>query len=111
MCKQLIGLLLLVCFPCYSGQVLRHLLHEAVAPTRLSRQETDEFMAYAEIGGSRSRTGCDRASGVGEAGGDAEKEMDHSCFEKSRCDASMPRSRGGIWQGLNIKEFGNLAKW
>ena len=43
------------CFPCYSGQVLRHLLHEAVAPTRLSRQETDEFMAYAEIGGSRSR--------------------------------------------------------
>ena len=27
---------------------------------------------------------CDRASGVGEAGGDAEKEMDHSCSEKSR---------------------------
>ena len=38
-----------------SGQVLRHLLHEAVAPTRLSRQETDEFMAYAEIGGLRSQ--------------------------------------------------------
>jgi len=50
-----IGLLLVMSFPCYSGQVLRHLLHEAVAPTRLSRQETDEFMAYAEIGGSRSR--------------------------------------------------------
>ena len=32
-----------------TAQVIRHLLHEAVAPTRLSRQETDEFMAYAEV--------------------------------------------------------------
>ncbi len=38
-----------------SGQVLRHLLHEAIAPTRLSRQETDEFMAYAEVGSLRSK--------------------------------------------------------
>ena len=35
-----------------SGQVVRHLLHEAIAPTRLSRQETDEFMVYSGILGN-----------------------------------------------------------
>ena len=38
-----------------SAQVVRHLLHEAIAPTRLSRQETEEFLSYSNIGGKRSR--------------------------------------------------------
>ena len=42
-----------------SAQVIRHLLHEAVAPTRLSRQETDEFMAYAEVAKKGLRTPVD----------------------------------------------------
>ena len=39
-----------------SAQVVRHLLHEAVAPTRLSRQETEEFMSYARIATHGLRT-------------------------------------------------------
>ena len=38
-----------------SAQVVRHLLNEAVAPTRLSRQETEEFLAYSNISGKNSR--------------------------------------------------------
>jgi Ca2+-binding EF-hand superfamily protein len=34
-----------------SAQVVRHLLHETVAPTRLTRQETEEFMKYSDVGG------------------------------------------------------------
>ena len=32
-----------------TAQDIRHLLHESLAPTRLSRQETQEFMEYAQI--------------------------------------------------------------
>ena len=42
-----------------SAQLVRHLLHEAVAPTRLSRQETEEFMAYAELAKNGLRTPVD----------------------------------------------------
>lgn len=42
-----------------TAQVIRHLLHEAIAPTRLSRQETDEFMAYAEVTKKGLRTQVD----------------------------------------------------
>ena len=42
-----------------SAQIIRHLLHEATAPTRLSRQETDEFMAYAEVTKKGLRTSVD----------------------------------------------------
>lgn len=45
-----------------TAQVIRHLLHEAVAPTRLSRQETDEFMAYAEVTKNGLRTPVDYES-------------------------------------------------
>ena len=38
-----------------SAQLVRHLLHETVAPTRLSKQETAEFMEYADVGRLRSR--------------------------------------------------------
>ena len=40
-----------------SAQVVRHLLHEAVTPTRLTRQETEEFMKYSKVGmqGSKMR--------------------------------------------------------
>ena len=57
-----------------SAQLVRHLLHETVAPTRLTRQETEEFMEYAGVG----RTGRRRGGGL--AGTDLKAAVDYEAL-------------------------------